>query len=157
MSDIVERLRALEAWIRQPTGEPYNMNNDLFDDAADEITRLRAENSSLSAWQCFYTDGKTGLVGDEHGNQYCSMATKVEQLLSVLADTRTDNMRLREWNAEIALNGRELVAENERLRAALRDARVSVEGWADYASDYIKEKWDLKGDLARIDAALEGK
>lgn len=50
-----------------------------------------------------------------------------------------------------------LRAENERLRAALRDARVSVEGWADYASDYIKEKWDLKGDLARIDAALEGK
>jgi len=49
-----------------------------------------------------------------------------------------------------------LRAENERLRAALRDARVSVEGWADYASDYIKEKWDLKGDLARIDAALEG-
>jgi len=50
-----------------------------------------------------------------------------------------------------------LRAEVERLRAALKDARVSVEGWADYASDYIKEKWDLKGDLARIDAALEGK
>lgn len=48
-----------------------------------------------------------------------------------------------------------LAAENERLRTALRDARVSVEGWADYASDYIKEKWDLKGDLERIDAALE--
>ena len=47
--------------------------------------------------------------------------------------------------------------EIERLRAALKDARVSLEGWADYASDYIKEKWDLKGDLARIDAALEGK
>lgn len=51
----------------------------------------------------------------------------------------------------------EAAAEIERLRAALKDARVSVEGWADYASDYIKEKWDLKGDLARIDAALEGK
>ena len=48
-------------------------------------------------------------------------------------------------------------AEIKRLRAALKDARVSLEGWADYASDYIKEKWDLKGDLARIDAALEGK
>ena len=27
--------------------------------------------------------------------------------------------RLREWNAEIALNAREFAAENERLRAAL--------------------------------------
>lgn len=41
-SDLVERLRTLEAWIRNPTGEPYNMNTDLFDDAADEIERLRA-------------------------------------------------------------------------------------------------------------------
>ena len=29
---------------------------------------------------------------------------------------------LREWNAEIALNAREFAAENERLRAALREA-----------------------------------
>lgn len=47
MSDIVERLHALEAWIRKPTGEAFNMNTDLFDDAADLITALRAENERL--------------------------------------------------------------------------------------------------------------
>lgn len=57
----------------------------------------------------------------------------------------------------VTIGMREAADEIERLRAALKDARVSLEGWADYASDYIKEKWDLKGDLARIDAALEGK
>lgn len=56
----------------------------------------------------------------------------------------------------VTIGMREAADEIERLRAALKDARVSLEGWADYASDYIKEKWDLKGDLARIDAALEG-
>ena len=49
MSDIVERLRELEAWIRKPVGEAYNMNTDMFDDAADEITRLRADNERLLA------------------------------------------------------------------------------------------------------------
>lgn len=34
---------------------------------------------------------------------------------------RAENQRLREWNREIALNARELVAEIERLRAALRE------------------------------------
>lgn len=41
MTDIVERLRALEAWIRKPEGEQFTLNTDLFDDAADEIERLR--------------------------------------------------------------------------------------------------------------------
>lgn len=45
-------------------------------------------------------------------------------------------------------------AEIERLRAALRAARVAVENWGSYASDFYREKWDLQGDLAHIDAAL---
>lgn len=64
-----------------------------------------------------------------------------------------ERLRNEEWAGEIPLNVVDMIddaaAEIERLRAALKDARVSVEGWADYASDYIKEKWDLKGDLAR--------
>lgn len=42
MKDIVERLRALEAWIRKPTDPTFRLNTDLFDEAADEIERLRA-------------------------------------------------------------------------------------------------------------------
>lgn len=49
---------------------------------------------------------------------------------------------------------RRLTAEIERLRAALRDARECVETWAGYASEYFRDKHDLAGDLARIDAAL---
>lgn len=45
-------------------------------------------------------------------------------------------------------------AENKRLRAALVEARADLADWAAYASEYIQEKWDLKGDLARIDAVL---
>jgi len=51
----------------------------------------------------------------------------------------------------------ELAAENEKLRAALRDARECVQAWSGYASEYFREKNDLAGDLARIDAALEEK
>jgi len=48
-------------------------------------------------------------------------------------------------------------AENEKLRAALWDARECVQAWSGYASEYFREKNDLAGDLARIDAALEEK
>ena len=43
-----------------------------MEDAAEEIEQLRAENAALASWQCPYKDGKTGLVGDECGNQYCA-------------------------------------------------------------------------------------
>lgn len=45
-------------------------------------------------------------------------------------------------------------AERERLRGALQDARECIEAWACYANEYFREKHDLAGDLARIDAAL---
>ena len=38
--------------------------------------------------------------------------------------------RLREWNAEIALNAREFAADNERLRAALEVFACDCEGMA---------------------------
>jgi chromosome segregation ATPase len=46
---------------------------------------------------------------------------------------------------------RSLAAE---LVEGLREARDDVEAWAGYATDYFKEKHDLAGDLARIDALL---
>lgn len=47
-----------------------------------------------------------------------------------------------------------LAAENARLREALREARDAIEDWAGYASDYFREKHDLAGDLAKVDALL---
>jgi hypothetical protein len=50
----------------------------------------------------------------------------------------------------------ELMQENERLREALREAKDRIVEWAGYASPYFREKHDLEGDLAHIDAALKG-
>lgn len=41
------------------------------------------------------------------------------------------------------------------LRDALIRAREDMEGWGSYAGEYFQEKWDLAGDLAAIDTALE--
>ena len=48
----------------------------------------------------------------------------------------------------------DLVAEVQRLRAALVQARIDLYDWAQYAGDYFIKKHDLAGDLAAIDAAL---
>lgn len=37
-----------------------------------QVAELKAENAALAAWQCIHTDGKTGIVCDEYGNQYCA-------------------------------------------------------------------------------------
>jgi len=41
-----------------------------------------------------------------------------------------------------------------RLTEALREARIMVASWGAYANDYFKDKHDLAGGLAEIDAAL---
>jgi hypothetical protein len=45
------------------------------------------------------------------------------------------------------------IALGDDLAKELSVAREAVENWASYADAYFKEKWDLAGDLARIDAA----
>ena len=40
-----------------------------------------------------------------------------------------------------------LSEENARLKKWYAEAVQDIEDWATYASDYFKEKWDLKGDL----------
>ena len=63
------------------------------DAAQAEIARLTAENSALSSWQCVFTDGKTGLVCDDYGNQFCTMQRRAEAAESALATAREDGMR----------------------------------------------------------------
>lgn len=71
-----------------------------------EIARLREENFALAAWQCLFHDGKTGIVNDEHGNQYCAMEKENARL-------REENAKLREvdeWRCE------QLRKAQERIR-----------------------------------------
>lgn len=94
MSDIVERLRKGIEWTG-PTQDDTGQTENLMDEAADEIERLR------------------------------------------------------EWNREIALNAREFVAENERLRAALKSAEGELwnisNAWGD--EDYRGPVSGFTGDV----------
>jgi hypothetical protein len=47
MSDIVKKLRDLEQWIREPERESFTLPFDLFDEAANEMERLYAEEGRL--------------------------------------------------------------------------------------------------------------
>jgi len=141
MRDVVERIRNLSMAV-----DMTGCSNESEQKVSDEITRLRAENErllkenfSLSAWQCEFADGKTGLVAHEHGGTYCAMAKENERLReeldiwkSVFPDIAPQNV----------IPDRSLVEqENERLRAANRDVMLH---------------WDvLKADYERLRAALK--
>ena len=43
------------------------------------------------------------------------------------------------------------------LEAGLKDAAASVGEWGAYASQYLQEKWNLTGEIARYVAIAEGK
>ena len=54
-----------------------------------------------------------------------------------------------------AASGRLEAADDiEFLVAELKFARDAVNEWSAYATDYFVQKWDLEGDLKRIDAAI---
>lgn len=74
--------------------------------------RLRAENFSLAAWQCEFTDGKTGLVAHEHGGTYCAMAK--------------ENERLRAANETWASAYHAEYYANVELREVLRDIHMTT-------------------------------
>ncbi len=48
----------------------------------------------------------------------------------------------------------ELIRRHDELLAALKDAREMVEDWGAYAPEYMQDKYDLKGDLDKLDAAI---
>ncbi len=90
-SDEIERLRArLEIDPSHPydgiyaRDETIRQQDKQIDRLRAENEWLRAENFSLAAWQCEFTDGKTGLVAHEHGGTYCAMAKENERLRNAL-------------------------------------------------------------------------
>lgn len=68
------------------------------------------------------------------------------------AHEAADELEHREKYAE-QMN--EVLKENERLQEILKEAREMVEHWAGYASEYFKDKHNLAGDLAKLDAAIK--
>ena len=151
MSDLVERLR--EVAERADANYPA-----IMEQAAAEIERLRAENTSLASWQCEFTDGKTGLVYGEGGSTYCAMAKEVERLRAALdeqvqwvkdlADSLMEaegkigvkNARIEQLEAEAKRRTLDYLGqvgqlsdELERLRAALRGAEAWLQNWAVHA------------------------
>lgn len=55
-----------------------------FQEAQERAKRLTAENAKLAAWQCIHTDGKTGIVGTEHGHQICAKDAQIGTLTARL-------------------------------------------------------------------------
>jgi len=94
----------------------------------------------------------------------------VLRLDSEARDATAENARLRNQVSELQvdLESWQRVLRNaqaraiawyhrcDELRTGLKQARVDVEHWAAYAGDYFKEKWDLAGNLARLDAIIAG-
>lgn len=95
--------------------------------AQEKLMRSKdAENSALSAWQCVYTDGKTGLVGDEYGNQYCAMAKMVEALRAEIEKLRADIAYADKHAAKMESLLWGTAKEREKLREALEIARTYI-------------------------------
>lgn len=92
--DIARGLEALNAHValmQQITGASLAWSDHIrtvreaLTAAQARIDELERENEALAAWQCVYHDGKTGIVCDEGGGQYCAMerrATKAETQLA---------------------------------------------------------------------------
>ena len=49
-----------------------------------------------------------------------------------------------------------LIADRDALRAGLADAIESLKSWGEYASPYFRDKWDLDGDIKRLQTLLKG-
>ena len=93
VGDLVKRLR-------QPPFGTETSERNLMAAAAERIEQLeaaieqsRVECANLAAWQCVYTDGKTGIVCDEYGNQFCQQSRDLTQSRAETAAAYEQGMR----------------------------------------------------------------
>jgi len=47
-----------------------------------------------------------------------------------------------------------MTEREKKLYEALKEARMMVAEWGEYASPYFQQKWGLADDLAKLDAVL---
>ena len=60
--------------------------------------------------------------------------------------------------SEVALReeaAERLAAIKAELITALEEAVYDIASWGEYADYYFQEKWDLSGDISKIEAAIE--
>jgi hypothetical protein len=141
MTDTVETINSL----LQIQG--LDLAKDVFDhnslgnfliECRDEIERLKEENFALAAWSCIHSDGKTGIVNDEYGNQYCAKDAEIEQLTSGPGGIM--EMKLH-YHVEMKQTIADKEAEIEQLRNALR---VVSEEFKSALDDFNKEALQSK-------------
>ena len=66
------------------------------------------------------------------------------------AETKLIHAYARDYAAQVA-------NERDALRTGLADAIECIESWGAYATPYFRDKWDLDGDIKRLEAVLEQK
>ena len=71
LANVVDRLNAEILAAKQN-------HTDAIEAALAREAALLKEGSALSAWQCIFADGRTGLSSDEHGHQFCQMQRRAE-------------------------------------------------------------------------------
>lgn len=74
---------------------PFHAARDLVPALAAERDAALNEGAKLAAWQCAFTDGQTGLVCDEYGNQFCAMQRRAEKAETEAAALRGEVARLK--------------------------------------------------------------
>lgn len=66
-----------------PVDIPSMFREEGKKEQAARVKELEEENHALAAWQCPFQDGKKGLTGDEHGNQFCAMKTALHTIVEM--------------------------------------------------------------------------
>lgn len=148
MTDIVERLRelhggAFEVSLKQEAADEIERLRGTRNtvEAAEEITQLREENFALSAWQCVFHDGKTGLVCGEHGNQYCAMQQRAEKA----------GAEIERLNTQIECDTETIAGKQDEI-ARLREA---LDGQTRQAGKFFAENCRLEGEIERLRGICE--
>ncbi len=105
----------------------------------EELKRL-AEAATPGPWEV------DDMLADLSGIEICSAMGMVCDDIS-----ENDARFVASANPAVVL---ELIRQRDELLAALKNARELVEDWGAYASAYMQEKHDLKGDMDKLDAAI---
>lgn len=129
-------------------------DQQLIDGATDALTRIESNVNTHEMPREMLTTLVYGAMSEIHA--------AISELAERLTDLRAENERLigatgEGWSIAATFEERLKAAEKQLTEAieALDGARDMVLHWAGYASEYFQEKWDLKADVAKINAALK--
>lgn len=100
-----------------------------------------------------FPDGDSSQEGG--GDGPFVLASDYDSLRTSLAAAIRERDALEDNNDTLAADLAMMEVERDALRAALVEAREMVCHWSDYASEYMRDKHNLDGDIAKLDAALK--